>query len=336
MDPLKIILSSIVVSSIILNTATCFILIRKKRKTKFVILCIHLAISDLLQAVCGYVPELIIQKNNFPTLLCKASACTVAVMALASISLITLISITRIISIKYPFTSVSTSKVTVNILAIISWLYAAFWAICPLLGWSQYVLEPTHRRCSLDWNLKTANSKSYIYAIVLFCYILPITIHVISFFMVRRTVENHARFCADTYGRRNSATLIVERKKLKSFFLSLSMFSIFIVAWTPYTLVGISAQYVTVPTWSMDSAAMLAKSSTLFNPLVYCYRTKFRRKNIFREDNVTEDNITMLRTSLRRNQCDNNGNVLNGESVNVCYDKKSLSISFGVIEESQT
>lgn len=168
-------------------------------------------------------------------------------------------------------------------LALLAWGYAAFWSCSPILGWSSYVLEPSGNRCTLDWTLKTSNAKSYVYSISIFCYVLPIIIHAVSFIIVKKVMKKHRRYCSKLYGRRNSTTAHIKRKERKSLALCFLMFGAFIMAWTPYTFVGLLSQHMILPVWCLDASAILAKSSTLFNPLIYCYKAKFKHKRLLKE-----------------------------------------------------
>ncbi|XP_057313535.1 rhodopsin, G0-coupled-like [Hydractinia symbiolongicarpus] len=280
----KIIISCIVIPSIILNCGTCYLLIRIKKKNSYIVLCIHLAISDLLQALCGYTPELLIDVyDKEPTKLCIGSALIVSQMALTSISIITLISMCRIVDLIKTSPSQKYNLLKINLLALSAWGYAAFWSFSPICGWSRYVLERSGNRCTLDWTLKTSNAKSYVYSISIFCYVLPIIIHAVSFIIAKKVMKKHRRYLSKLYGRRNSTTTHVKREERKTSALCFLMFSAFIMAWTPYTFVGLLSQQMTVPVWCLDASAILAKSSTLFNPLIYCYKAKFKHKRFLKE-----------------------------------------------------
>ena len=68
------------------------------------------------------------------------------------------------------------------------YLNALIWAICPLLGWGHYGIEPFGLVCSIDWSRP---SYSYILCIFLFVFLLPLTLMLVCysriFIMVRNT-----------------------------------------------------------------------------------------------------------------------------------------------------
>ena len=67
-----------------------------------------------------------------------------------------------------------------------SWLCGLLWAIAPLLGWSSYLLSEESGICSINLEDPTDNNMSYLYSLLLGCFIVPLTMMVVSFFIGRR------------------------------------------------------------------------------------------------------------------------------------------------------
>ena len=75
------------------------------------------------------------------------------------------------------------------------WLYAAFWASMPLVGWGSYAPEPFGTSCTLDWWLAqaSASGQSFVMAILFFCLIFPAGIIVFSYVMIIYKVKSSAK-----------------------------------------------------------------------------------------------------------------------------------------------
>lgn len=75
------------------------------------------------------------------------------------------------------------------------WLYAAFWATMPLMGWGNYAPEPFGTSCTLDWWLAQASvsGQTFVMSILFFCLILPTGIIVYSYVMIICKVKSSAK-----------------------------------------------------------------------------------------------------------------------------------------------
>ena len=55
--------------------------------------------------------------------------------------------------------------------------YGSFWATVPLIGWGEYTREPGSRhRCTAVASLTSTHVHRYTYALLLFCFVLPVII----------------------------------------------------------------------------------------------------------------------------------------------------------------
>ena len=54
-------------------------------------------------------------------------------------------------------------------------MFSAFWAILPVFGVSDYVLEGALTSCSLDWTNKSMASFIYVICLFVFVYVLPLS-----------------------------------------------------------------------------------------------------------------------------------------------------------------
>ncbi|CAB1340201.1 unnamed protein product, partial [Coregonus sp. 'balchen'] len=123
------------------------------------------------------------------------------------------------------------------------WLYAGFWATMPIVGWGSYAPEPFGTSCTLDWWLAQASvaGQSFVIAILFFCLIFPTGIIVFSYVMIIFKVA--MLICAG-----------------------------FLIAWIPYAVVSVVSAFGepdSVPISVSVIPTLLAKSSAMYNPIIY-------------------------------------------------------------------
>ena len=63
---------------------------------------------------------------------------------------------------------------------IVSIVYSLFWCVAPLFGWSHYALEDGLVSCTVEYNEKSWNVISYNLGMLLFVFVLPFGVTIIS------------------------------------------------------------------------------------------------------------------------------------------------------------
>ncbi|XP_014020063.2 teleost multiple tissue opsin 2b [Salmo salar] len=148
-----------------------------------------------------------------------------------------------------------------------SWLYSIFWTVPPLLGWSSYDLEGAGTSCSVSWTLRTAQSHAYIICLFIFCLGLPIVIMVYCYFRLLWAVKQVGKI------RRTAA----RRREYHILFMVLTTVVCYILCWMPYGVVAMMATFgrpgIITPVAAVVPS-LLAKSSTVINPLIYILMNK--------------------------------------------------------------
>ncbi|KAG7248166.1 hypothetical protein CRUP_002269 [Coryphaenoides rupestris] len=152
-------------------------------------------------------------------------------------------------------------------------------AVGPLSGWGQYGAEPYGTACCIDWMGPSQSSAamSYIVCLFVFCYIVPCTVIFLSYTFILTTVRGSRQAVQQHMSPQNkianAQTLIVK--------LSVAVCIGFLTAWSPYAIVSMWAAFgepEKVPPMAFALAAMFAKSSTLYNPIVYLvFKPNFRK-----------------------------------------------------------
>ncbi|XP_068160135.1 opsin 7, group member b [Antennarius striatus] len=271
------------VLSILGNGILLFVAYRKKSSLKpaefFVV---NLAISDLGMTITLFplaIPSAYAHMWLFEKLTCTVYAFCGVLFGLCSLSNLTVLSCVCWLKVCWPNYGNKFSSCHACILVVGVWCYATVFAVGPLSGWGEYGAEPYGTACCIDWYAPSQNSAamSYIVCLFIFCYIVPCTVIFLSYIFILLTVRGSRQAVQQHVSPQNKITnahtLIVK--------LSVAVCIGFLTAWSPYAIVAMWAAFgnpATVPPMAFAVAAIFAKSSTLYNPVVYLvFKPNFRK-----------------------------------------------------------
>ncbi|KAM6893544.1 teleost multiple tissue opsin 2a [Xenentodon cancila] len=148
-----------------------------------------------------------------------------------------------------------------------SWLYSVVWTMPPLLGWSSYGLEGAGTSCSVTWTERTLHSHSYIVCLFVFCLGLPVLVMVYCYGRLLHAVKK-VRHIRRSAGR---------RRELHILFMVVTTVVCYLLCWMPYGVVAMIATFgqpgLISPVASVIPS-ILAKSSTVINPVIYILMNK--------------------------------------------------------------
>ncbi|XP_029291961.1 opsin 7, group member b [Cottoperca gobio] len=271
------------VLSILGNGILLFVAYRKKSSLKpaefFVV---NLAISDLGMTISLFplaIPSAFTHVWLFNKTVCTGYAFCGVLFGLCSLTNLTVLSSVCWLKVCCPNYGSKFSYCHACLLVAGVWCYSGVFAVGPLSGWGEYGAEPYGTACCIKWDAPSQNSAamSYILCLFFFCYIVPCTIIFLSYTFIlvtvrgsRQTVQQHM---SPQNKITNAHTLIIK--------LSVAVCIGFLTAWSPYAIVAMWAAFgnpTNVPPIAFALAAIFAKSSTLYNPIVYLvFKPNFRR-----------------------------------------------------------
>uniref|UniRef100_A0A7N6AGV6 G-protein coupled receptors family 1 profile domain-containing protein n=1 Tax=Anabas testudineus TaxID=64144 RepID=A0A7N6AGV6_ANATE len=183
----------------------------------------------------------------------------------ASIMNLTVLAIVRFIvslNLQSPEEKIGWKKV--KMLCIWTWLYALIWALFPIVGWGRYGPEPFGLSCSLAWGQMKHEGFSF----------------VISMFSFNLVVPSVVIFCC--YFGIAFKLYFTYRKPENSNRIAVLISAGFIGCWAPYGLVSlwsIVCDSSTIPPEVSLLPCMFAKSSTVYNPMIYyIFSQSFKRE----------------------------------------------------------
>ncbi|XP_017553679.1 opsin 7, group member b isoform X1 [Pygocentrus nattereri] len=271
------------VFSLMGNTILLLVAYRKKSSLKpaeFFI--VNLSISDLGMTISLFplaIPSAFSHRWLFTETICSYYAFCGVLFGLCSLSNLTVLSSVCWFKVCCPNYGNKFSSSHALLLVVGVWCYSAIFAVGPLSGWGQYGSEPYGTACCIDWYAPyhSQPAMSYIICLFFFCYIVPCTIIFLSYAYILMTVRGSQQAVQQHVSPQNkivnAQTLIAK--------LSVAVCIGFLVAWSPYAAVSMWAAFVNpnmVPPVAFAFAAIFAKSSTLYNPMVYLgFKPNFRK-----------------------------------------------------------
>ncbi|XP_010888958.4 opsin-5 [Esox lucius] len=251
---------------------------------------INLSISDLGMTLSLFplaIPSAFAHKWLFDEITCRVYAMCGVLFGLCSLTSLTALSSVCCLKVSLPNYGNRFSPSHACVLLVAVWFYAAVFAIGPLAQWGRYRVEPYGTACCIDWHAPNhkLSALSYIICLFLFCYILPCTVIFLSYTFILLTLHSSRRAMQQHTSPQTNTTdahsLIVK--------LSVAVCLGFLGAWSPYAIVAMWAAFSDaslVPPTAFALAAILAKSSIIYNPTVYLLCKPNFRKYLCRDTSM--------------------------------------------------
>ncbi|KAM7379406.1 hypothetical protein PAMP_004960 [Pampus punctatissimus] len=196
-----------------------------------------------------------------------------------SLTTLTLLSMVCFVKVCYPLYGNRFNSIHGRLLIACAWVYALLFACSPLAHWGEYGPEPYGTACCIDWRLSNQHStaRSYTVALFIFCYILPCCVIIASYTGILITVQT-SRKTMERHASRQTHMSSIQTIIIK---LSVAVCIGFFMAWSPYAVVSMWAAFghiENIPPLAFAMPALFAKSSTIYNPIIYLMlRPNFRR-----------------------------------------------------------
>ena len=224
--------------------------------------------------------------STFSQLNCPYHGFMVSFGGYLSIYHITAISVERYISVVKPHIKeylLNKKKYQVRILIFI-WCWPFIIAACPLFGWSSFVPEGLSVVCCVNWQSNKPNDVSYNFFIMVMGYFVPMIVILTtqsSVFTEIKMMGERAKRMAGTMSPLSKDSLRNERQLT---ILTSMMVVGFNIAWLPYAVLSLVSMILgpdAVDRKVASYPALLAKTSAVYNPLIYAYSSKDFRRLVF-------------------------------------------------------
>ncbi|XP_055088026.1 opsin 8, group member b [Periophthalmus magnuspinnatus] len=238
------------------------------------LLSVNLAVTDLGAAITMY-PIAVASAWSHHWLGGRATCVYYAwagfLFGVASIMNLVILAIVRfIVSLNMHSPKEKISWRNVKLMCVLIWLYALLWAVLPLMGWGRYGPEPFGLSCSLAWGDMREDGFSFVISMFVFNLLLPTIIIIGCYFGISIKLYATYRKAGLSYNRMPNIIKLHRRLLIIAILMSVS----FIGCWTPYGLVSLWSIFrgsKSIPPEISLLPCMFAKSSTVYNPLIYYF-----------------------------------------------------------------
>ena len=164
---------------------------------------------------------------------------------------------------------------------IIIWSWAFLWSLFPIIGWGEYILEGFGVSCTFDYLTRTPSNIAFNLALFSLCFLLPVFIIICSYIGIVRVVMKHRK----DFTSLTSDIVSRERQEIKIAKVFAICILAFVTCWLPYATVaqlGIWGFESLVTPYSAEIPVMFAKTSALWNPIIYAFSHPKYRKVLLR------------------------------------------------------
>ncbi|XP_036199227.1 visual pigment-like receptor peropsin [Myotis myotis] len=197
---------------------------------------------------------------------------------MASIGLLTVVAMDRYLTICHPDAGRRMTTHTYISMILGAWINGLFWALMPIIGWASYAPDPTGATCTINWRKNDVSFVSFTMTVIAINFIVPLTVMFYCYYHVTRSIKCHATSNCTEYLNRDWADQVDVTK------MSVIMIFMFLVAWSPYSIVCLWASFgdpKKIPPSMAIIAPLFAKSSTFYNPCIYVVANKKFRRAMF-------------------------------------------------------
>ncbi|XP_067268982.1 parapinopsin a [Pseudorasbora parva] len=278
---LAIIIGFFSVFGIILNTTVIVVTLKHRQlRQPLNFALVNLAVADLGCAMFGGLPTTVTNAMGYFSLGrvgCVLEGFAVAFFGIAGLCSVAIIAVERCLVVCRPVGSVAFQSRHAVAGVVLAWVWSFLWNTPPLFGWGSYELEGVQTSCAPDWYSRNWANVSYIMCYFLLCFALPFSIIIISYTRLLWALRQVSRLKMSEGGSTTRAETQVAC-------MVVVMVMAFLLTWLPYAAFALSVIFdpnlyidpviATVPMY-------LAKSSTVFNPIIYIFMNRqFRERAV--------------------------------------------------------
>nr|BAF95825.1 opsin [Cladonema radiatum] len=263
---------------VILNSILLLGFKKKYRRgfTTYDFFLVSFTIANLIQGVFTYpfVLYTLVSEQNKNHWQCIIAAVLMLNCSVSTIWHLIILSFERFFSLKYPlfYAKHNKSRLWRGIGVSIPWLSGCFWSFPPLFGWNRYDIEFQGRPdCNIDLRDHSKSGLSYLYSLFVFNYIVPIMAFAFTFYHLRIELKKISKMARRAIGVGSKIAKASMKTEKTQTILIIIMVVSFMVAWTPYSVLVFyrTAQENEIEVYIYELSAILAKTSCIFNPIIY-------------------------------------------------------------------
>ncbi|XP_069007920.1 parapinopsin-like [Embiotoca jacksoni] len=275
---LSIIMAIFTGPAIILNATVIIVsLMHKQLRQPLNYALVNMAVADLGTAMTGGVLSVVNNAQGYFSLGrtgCVMEGFAVSLFGITSLCTVALIAVERMFVVSKPLGQITFQKQHAIGGIALAWLWSLTWNLPPLFGWGRYELEGVGTSCAPDWHSKDPHNVSYILAYFAVCFAVPFAVILASYSKLMWTLHQVSRMACVEGGA-------VAKGEMKVAVMVILMVLTFLISWMPYASLAMLVVYnpdVKIHPLLGTVPVYLAKSSTVYNPIIYIYLNKQFRK----------------------------------------------------------
>ncbi|XP_071376837.1 parapinopsin-like [Centroberyx affinis] len=264
--------------AIILNATVIIVsLMHKQLRQPLNYALVNMAVADLGTAMTGGVLSVVNNAQGYFSLGrtgCVMEGFAVSFFGITSLCTVALIAVERMFVVCKPLGLISFRLKHAAGGVALSWLWSLIWNLPPLFGWGRYELEGVGTSCAPDWHNRDPKNVSYILCYFALCFAIPFVIILASYAKLMWTLHQVSKMACVEGGSAAKAEMQVAR-------MVILMVLTFLISWLPYASLAMLVVYnpdVEIHPLVGTVPVYLAKSSTVYNPIIYIYLNKQFRK----------------------------------------------------------
>uniref|UniRef100_A0A8C4TJ21 Parapinopsin a n=1 Tax=Erpetoichthys calabaricus TaxID=27687 RepID=A0A8C4TJ21_ERPCA len=258
---LAVIMAIFCLSSVVLNTTVIWVTIRHRQLRQPInYALVNLAVADLGVTVSGGLLTAITNSMGYFSLGragCVIEGFSVAFFGIVALCTVAVIAVDRFVIVCKPLGIVHFHPKHAVMGVAFAWIWSLIWNIPPLFGWGSYQLEGVKTSCAPDWKNPDPLNMSYIMCYFCLCFAIPFII--IMPYLIIGSIAH------------GGTTAKAEAKVAR---MVIVMILAFLICWLPYAAFSLAVVFnsqfyihplvATVPMY-------LAKTSTVYNPIIYIF-----------------------------------------------------------------
>ncbi|XP_040890428.1 parapinopsin-like [Toxotes jaculatrix] len=271
---LSIIMAVFTGPAIILNATVIIVsLMHKQLRQPLNYALVNMAVADLGTAMTGGVLSVVNNAQGYFSLGrtgCVMEGFAVSLFGITSLCTVALIAVERMFVVCKPLGQITFQKKHAVGGIVLSWLWSLTWNLPPLFGWGRYELEGVGTSCAPDWHNRDPQNVSYILAYFAVCFAVPFAIILGSYTKLMWTLHQVSKMACLEGGA-------VAKGEMKVASMVILMVLTFLISWLPYAALAMLVVYspdVEIHPLVGTVPVYLAKSSTVYNPIIYIYLNK--------------------------------------------------------------
>ncbi|XP_053391147.1 melanopsin-like, partial [Mercenaria mercenaria] len=203
-------------------------------------------------------------------------------LGITQISLLATIALDRYLVIVRPtHNTIGMNKAVIMVIMVMCcYGYGFLWAVLPAIGWSSYQLEGIRLRCAINWRSKRPLDLSYSMSILVLVWVVPLGVILFCYRGICTLIYREREKPLRAMMRKGKSTKH-RRREQRVAITVLLMIGAFFLSWTPYsivTIIVIFGKLDDVPVSVIMIPTLMAKSSIIWNPLIYVVRHNEFRK----------------------------------------------------------